>query len=204
MESKDTNALPRLFLVRHGDTDWTDSHRHTGRTDIPLNAQGEQHARSIGVRLKDEKFARVFISPLVRVRRTCELAGLDAHAEIIPDLTEWNYGDYEGRLTVDVHCERPDWNLYRDGAPGGESPEEVAARADRFLNVVRSLAGDIAAFSSGQMIRMIAARWLGLPPLAAKCFYTATASIGILGYEHNQKQSVVLLWNDVGSLNENG
>jgi probable phosphoglycerate mutase len=146
----------------------------------------------------------VFTSPLVRVRRTCELAGFSARAEVNPDLVEWDYGDYEGRMTGDIQRERPDWNLFRDGAPNGESPEQVAARADRFVEMVRLIDGDVAAFSSGHIIRMIAARWLGLPALAAKYFYTATASVGILGYEHNRTQPVVLLWNDVRPLDKNG
>lgn len=196
--------FPRLFVLRHGDTDWTDAHKHTGRTDLPLNAGGEKHARRLGARLRGETFARVFVSPLFRVRRTCELAGFATHAEINPDLTEWDYGDYEGRLTLDVQRERSQWNLYRDGAPNGESPAQVAARADRFLELVRPIEGNVAAFSSGQIIRIIAARWLGLPPLAARFFSTATAGVGILGYEHNRKQPVILLWNDIGRLGENG
>ena len=203
MAAKETQHSPRLFLIRHGNTDWSDSGKHTGRTDIPLNAGGEQHARLLGARLKGEKFSRVFVSPLIRVRRTCELAGFADHAEVTPDLTEWNYGSYEGRLTIDVHRERPDWYLYRDGAPGGESPEEVAARADRFIESVRLIDGDVAAFSSAQIIRVIVARWLGLPPLAASYFYTQTASIGILGYEHHRTQPVVRLWDDVGTLEKN-
>ena len=199
MPTKDTSQLPRLFLIRHGNTDWSDSGKHTGRTDIPLNASGEEHAVLLGSRLTGERFSRIFASPLIRVRRTCELAGLAERAEITTDLTEWNYGTYEGRLTVDVHRERPDWYLYRDGAPNGESPEEVAARADRFIERVRPMEGDVAAFSSGQTIRVIVARWLGLPPLDARFFYTDTASIGILGYEHDRMHSVVHLWDDVGS-----
>jgi probable phosphoglycerate mutase len=200
MTTKETERPPRLFLLRHGNTDWSDSRKHTGRTDIPLNASGEQHARLLGQRLKGERFVRAFVSPLFRVRRTCELAGFAEHAEVSPDLTEWDYGDYEGLLTTDVHRTRPDWYLYRDGAPNGESPKQVADRADRFINLVRPINGDVAAFSSAQIIRMIAARWLGLPPLAAKYFYTATASVGILGYEHDRSQPVVHLWDDVGTL----
>ncbi len=195
--------LPRLFLIRHGDTDWSDSRKHTGRTDVPLNARGERHARLLGERLKGGAFSRVFVSPLIRVRRTCEIAGFAARAEMNLDLVEWDYGDYEGRLSVDVERERPSWELYRDGAPHGESPEQVASRADSFINLVRSIKGDIAAFSSAQIIRMIAARWLGLPPLAARYFYTATTSVGILGYEHNRDQPVMMLWDDIASLGEN-
>ena len=200
MAANDVPHPPRLFLLRHGNTDWSDSRKHTGRTDISLNASGEQHALLFGSRLKGETFARIFVSPLIRVRRTCELAGFAEDAEVDPDLTEWDYGDYEGLLTADVHRTRPDWYLYRDGAPGGESPEQVAARADRFIQRVRSIDGEVAAFSSAQIIRMIAARWLGLPPLAAQYFYTDTASVGILGYEHDRSRPVVHLWDDVGTL----
>ncbi|MGA2582938.1 MAG: histidine phosphatase family protein [Tepidisphaeraceae bacterium] len=203
MATKDADRPSRLFLLRHGDTDWSDSRKHTGRTDIPLNASGEQHALLLGARLKGERFARVFVSPLLRVRRTCQLAGFADQAEICPNLTEWDYGDFEGLLTADVHRTRSDWYLYRDGAPNGESPDQVAARADRFINLVRPIDGDVAAFSSAQIIRMVAARWLGLPPLAAKYFYTATASVGILGYEHDQIQPVVHLWDDLGALDKN-
>ena len=196
MATDHATPLPRLFVIRHGDTAWTDSRQHTGRTDIPLNANGEAHARRLGARLKDKMFTRVFVSPLVRVRRTCELAGFAEHAELNADLTEWDYGDYESKMTADIHRQRPQWNLYRDGTPNGESPEQVAARADRFIELVRPIAGDVAAFSSGQIIRMIAARWLGLSPVHARHFYTATASIGILGYEHDRNQPVILLWNE--------
>jgi probable phosphoglycerate mutase len=202
MAAEETQPAPRLFLIRHGNTDWSDSGEHTGCTDIPLNASGEAHARLLGARLAGERFSRIFVSPLIRVRRTCELAGFADRAEVNPDLTEWNYGTYEGRLTIDVHRERPDWYLYRDGAPGGESPEQVAARADRFISLVRPIEGDVAAFSSAQIIRMIVARWLGLPPLGANYFHTDTASIGILGYEHNRSQPVVRLWDDVGELDK--
>lgn len=201
MSAIERKVFPRLFLIRHGDTDWTDTHQHTGRTDISLNANGEERARSLGARLRIEKFTRVFTSPLVRATRTCEIAGFADRAEVNSNLVEWDYGDYEGRLTVDIQRERPDWNLFRDGAPRGESPEQVAVRADQFLQVVRPIEGDVAAFSSGHIIRMIAARWLGLPTLAARLFYTATASVGTLGYEHNRNEPVVLLWNDVRPLN---
>jgi broad specificity phosphatase PhoE len=196
MVANEAKILPRLFLVRHGNTDWADALKHTGRTDVPLNARGEQRARELGARLKGQTFAKVFVSPLIRARRTCELAGFAAQAEVNPDLLEWNYGDYEGRLTRDIHRERPDWDLFRDGAPSGESPDQVAARADRFVQLVRPIDGDVAAFSSGHIIRMIAARWLGLEPLDAKYFYCDTASVGILGYERDRSQPVILLWND--------
>ena len=196
--SRDSDSLPRLFLIRHGDTDWTDSHRHTGLTNLPLNADGEKHALTLQARLKNENFVRVFTSPLIRAQRTCELAGFSGVAKIDSDLVEWDYGDYEGRKSVDIHLENPNWNLFRDGAPGGESPEEVAVRANRFIEKARSEEGDVAAFSSGHIIRMLAARWLGLPPLEAKNFFTSTASLGILGYEHDRSHPVILLWNENG------
>jgi probable phosphoglycerate mutase len=195
MAKYESTNFPRLFLIRHGDTDWTESHQHTGRTDLPLNTTGEAHSRILGGRLKGKSFVKIFVSPLQRVRRTCELAGFAGHAEVVPDLLEWDYGDYEGQTTADVHRHRPRWNLYRDGAPNGESPEHVAARADAFIELVRPFDGDVAAFSSGQIIRMIAARWLGLSPAHARHFFTATASISILGYEHDQTEPVILLWN---------
>jgi broad specificity phosphatase PhoE len=200
-QAPEARPLPRLFLIRHGNTDWSDARKHTGRTDVPLNEAGEQHALLLGKRLRSAQFSHVFVSPLSRVQRTCQLAGFAEHAEVCPNLTEWDYGDYEGILTAEVHRTRPDWYLYRDGAPNGESPAQVAARADEFIERVRTIdEGDVAAFSSAQIIRMIAARWLGLPPLAAKLFYTATASIGILGYEHDRSEPVVQLWNDVAAI----
>jgi probable phosphoglycerate mutase len=197
MPSARGNGLPRLFLVRHGDTEWTDTRRHTGRTDIPLNRRGEERAAALGAMLRRETFARVFTSPLLRARRTCELAGFGERCEVNADLVEWDYGQYEGLTTAEIRTRRPDWNLFRDGAPGGESREDVARRAERFLQKVRQIEGDVAAFSSGHTIRMIAARWLGLAPIDARLFFTATAGVGILGYEHDRDEPVVLLWNDV-------
>jgi broad specificity phosphatase PhoE len=190
--------LPRLFLARHGDTAWTESRRHTGRTDLPLNEQGEGRARQLGERLGRLSFAGVVTSPLRRASRTCELAGYGAVARVDPDLVEWDYGRYEGMLTRDILKERPGWELYRDGCPGGESPGDVAARADRFIAHVRGIEGDVLAFSSGHIIRMIAARWLGLPPEAGRYFFCRTASVGVLGFEHrNRDEPVIFLWNHV-------
>lgn len=194
-----SHSAPRLFLIRHGETAWSLTGQHTGLTDIPLTAEGETKARSIGERLRRIRgdappFTRVFASPLIRARRTCELAGFSS-AEIDPDLVEWNYGEYDGLTSAQIRQARPDWALYRDGAPGGESPAEANGRADRFLKRLRELEGDVAAFSSGHFIRLLAARWLGLPTVAAAGFYTATASISILGYEHGREDRVVLLWN---------
>jgi probable phosphoglycerate mutase len=191
------NDLPKLFLVRHGATEWTDTRRHTGLTDIPLNAAGEARARALGERLRTETFSRVYTSPLARARRTCELAGFSARAEADADLVEWDYGAYEGLTTAQILRGRPDWNLFRDGAPGGESPRQVGARADRFIARARSGAGNVVGFSSGHAIRVIAARWLGLGPEAGRYFVADTASVHVLGYEHDRTEPALLLWNQI-------
>ena len=191
-------ALPRLYLVRHGDTAWTDSHQHTGRTDLPLNERGEEHARQIGERLRRFSFARVFTSPLQRASKTCELAGFKAGAQVDRDLIEWDYGRLEGKLTSAVEKEWPGWELYRDGCPDGETPGDVAARADRFIARVHDIPGDVLAFSSGHIIRMIAARWIGLPPSAGRFFFCDPASVGVLGFEHDcRDQPILRVWNYV-------
>jgi broad specificity phosphatase PhoE len=196
-------ALPKLYLARHGDTAWTDSHQHTGRTDLPLNERGEEHARQLGELLRGFSFVRVFTSPLQRASKTCELAGFRAGAEVDRDLIEWDYGRFEGKLTSDVQKERPGWELYRDGCPDGESPGDVAVRADRFLTRVHGMSGPVLAFSSGHIIRMIAARWLGLPPADGRFFFCDPASVGVLGFEHNSRdQPVIRLWNFVSRLPE--
>ena len=190
--------LPRLFLARHGDTAWTDSGQHTGRTDLALNEAGEARARQIGEKLRRYQFASVFTSPLQRASKTCELAGFGDVAQVDPDLVEWDYGRFEGMRTRDILKERPDWELYRDGCPGGESPGDVAARADRFIARVLRIEGDVVAFSSGHIIRMIAARWLGLPPDAGRFFYCRPASVGVLSFEHkNRDEPIIGLWNYV-------
>jgi probable phosphoglycerate mutase len=193
-----SSSLPQLYLARHGDTEWTDSHRHTGRTDLPLNERGEEHARQIGEQLRRFSFSHVFTSPLQRASRTCELAGFGARAEVNRDLLEWDYGCFEGKRTSDVLKERPGWELYREGCPDGESPPDVAARADRFIARVHEIGGDVLAFSSGHIIRMIAARWLGLPPVAGRFFYCDPASVGVLGFEHNSlDEPLIRVWNYV-------
>lgn len=188
---------PELWLVRHGETAWSLSGQHTGLTDLPLTEHGERNARRVGERLKGMTFAKVFTSPLKRAARTCELAGFGAAAEIDRDLVEWNYGDYEGRRTVEIHTERPDWQLFRDGCPGGESPDQVGARADRVVNRVRGIEGDVLLFSSGHFLRVLGARWLGLEPGAGRYFLLGTASLSALRYEHNFSQPVIRLWNDM-------
>jgi probable phosphoglycerate mutase len=190
--------LPRLFLARHGDTAWTDSRQRTGRTDLPLNEHGEERARHLGERLRQFSFARVFTSPLQRASKTCALAGFGDIATVDPDLVEWDYGRFEGKLTKEVLQERPGWEMFRDGCPGGESPTDVATRADHFIARVRTVEGDVLAFSSAHTIRMIAARWLGLPPSAGRFFFCRPASVGVLGFEHNNREEPIIgLWNYV-------
>jgi probable phosphoglycerate mutase len=198
-----SSALQKLYRARHGDTAWTDSSRHTGRTDVPLNERGEEHARQLSHRLRGFSFVRVFTSPLVRASQTCALAGFGAGAAVDPDLVEWDYGRFEGKTTSDILKEQPGWELFRDGCPGGESPDDVAARADRFLARVHDLGGDVLAFSSGHTIRMIAARWLGLPPAAGRVFFCRPASVGVLGFEHDRRDQPILnLWNYVSAPRE--
>jgi broad specificity phosphatase PhoE len=189
--------LPVVYLARHGDTAWTVSGQHTGLTDLPLTAEGELHARRLGERLKGQKFAKVFTSPLQRAARTCELAGFGAVAETDPDLVEWNYGEYEGLLLSEILQKRPDWQLFRDGCPGGESPAQIGARADRVVERARAVAGDVLLFSSGHFIRVLADRWLALTPgCAAKYLLVGTASLSALSYEHSLSQPAIRLWND--------
>jgi probable phosphoglycerate mutase len=198
-----SSVLPKLYLARHGDTAWTNSHQHTGRTDIPLNERGEVHARQLGERLRGFSLVRVFTSPLQRASRTCELAGFGAVAEVDANLIERDYGRFEGTLTSDILKNRPNWELYRDGCPDGESPEDVAARADRFIARVYRMTGDILAFSSGHIIRMIAARWHGMAPAAGRVFFCRPASVGVLGFEHHRRdQPVIRLWNYVSEPRE--
>jgi len=189
--------LPVLYMARHGETAWSLSGQHTGFTDLPLTPNGERNARRLGERLKGMSFAKVFTSPLQRAARTCELAGFGAVAETDPELVEWNYGQYEGRCSAEIFAERPDWQLFRDGCPGGESPAQVGERADRVVQRVRTVPGDVLLFSSGHFIRVLAARWLALGPEAAgRYFLLTTASLSALGYEHKLSQPVIRLWND--------
>jgi broad specificity phosphatase PhoE len=190
------DALPAVYLARHGETAWTISHQHTGRTDLPLTPNGEAQARRLGARLEGMKFAAVFTSPLQRAVRTAELAGLGRVAQVDPDLVEWNYGAYEGRTTAEIHAERPDWQLFRDGCPDGELPEQVAARADRAIRRVRDIPGDVLLFSSAHFLRMFAARWLGLEPVTGKYFVLETASLSAVGYEHDRSEPVIRLWDE--------
>jgi broad specificity phosphatase PhoE len=188
---------PCVTLVRHGETEWSASGRHTGRTDIPLTAEGERKARGLKERLKGLSFDRVFTSPLQRAARTCELAGLGAAAKVDPDLLEWDYGDYEGRKTAEILAGRPGWRLFRDGCPHGEQPADVAARADRVIARLRATDDRAIVFSSGHILRVLAARWLGLGPSEGRLFMLSTASMSVLGYEHDKSEPAVQLWNEV-------
>jgi probable phosphoglycerate mutase len=189
-------TLPIVYLARHGETLWSLTGQHTGLTDLPLTQRGERNARALGERLNGQKFAKVFTSPLIRARRTCELAGFGAAVEVDPDLVEWNYGQYEGRRTSEIRAERPDWQLFRDGCPGGESPDQVGARADRVLSRVRAVQGDVLLFSSGHFLRVLTARWLAIDPASGEYFLLSTASLSALGYERSLCQPVICLWND--------
>jgi len=187
-----------IYLVRHGETEWSLSGQYTGRTDIPLTAHGEDAAREVGRRLQGIPFAHVLTSPLQRARQTCALAGLEPTPEIAPDLTEWDHGDDEGRPHAEVSAARPDWNLFRDGAPNGETPAQLSARADRLIAHLRSLDGHIALFAHGHVGRVLAARWIGLPVAQAQCLLLSTASVSVLCYEHDRTdQPAIALWNSV-------
>ena len=196
-------VLQIVYLARHGETHWTISGQYTGLTDLPLTERGERNASRLKERLRGLSFAKVFTSPLQRAKRTCELAGFGAVAEIDRDLVEWNYGDYEGRHSADVHRERPDWELFRDGCPGGESPGEAAARADRVVSRVRAVPGNVLLFSSGHFIRVLATRWIGLEvTVNAKRFMLSTASLSAVGYENELSRPVIRLWNDTHHVGE--
>ena len=189
-------VFPIVYLARHGETAWSLSGQHTGSTDLPLTERGEDDARRLGERLRVLQFAKIVTSPLRRAARTCELAGFGSACEVDPDLVEWNYGQYEGRTSAEIHAERPNWDLFRDGCPGGETPAQVGARADRAVNKARAVEGDVLVFSSGHILRVLAARWLGLEPGAARYLLLSTGSLSALGYEHTRSQPVIRLWND--------
>jgi broad specificity phosphatase PhoE len=187
---------PTIYLARHGETEWSISGQHTGLTDIPLTARGERNARQLGQRLAGLKFSHVFTSPLKRARRTCELAGFAKQAVIDPDLVEWNYGDYEGKTSQDIHREQPDWEVFHDGGPHGESVAQVGARADRVVARLRALNSGALVFSSGHFLRVLGARWCGLDTSAGKSLFLSTAALSAVGYEHGLESPVIRLWND--------
>jgi broad specificity phosphatase PhoE len=192
-----SERLPIVFVARHGETAWSLSGQHTGRTDLPLTPNGERNAKRLGERLKGLTFAKVFTSPLHRASRTCALAGFGAVAEIDTDLVEWDYGEYEGRTSAEIQAQTPTWDLFRDGCHRGESPAQVGDRADRVVQRIRAISGNVLLFSSGHFIRVLAARWLALSPgCAGRYLLLNTASLSALSYEHNMSRPVIRLWND--------
>jgi len=194
-----SESLPEIYLARHGETAWTISQQHTGRSDIPLTERGERNARSLGERLRGMVFTKVLVSPLQRARRTALLAGFGDSGELEPDLMEWDYGRYDGLTTVDIHKVQPDWSLFRDGCPGGESVAAVGARADRAIARLRAIDGRVCVllFGHGHFFRVLAARWLGLAPADGRLLFLSTASLSVLGYEHTRDEPAIRLWNDV-------
>jgi probable phosphoglycerate mutase len=181
-------------LVRHGETEWSRAGKHTGRTDVPLTEAGRQEAQAVGAALAKHRFALVLTSPLARAAETCRLAGLGETAEERDDLREWDYGAYEGRTTAEIRAKRPGWSLWADGAPDGETAAEVGERADRVIAELCSVDGDVAVFAHGHLLRVVAARWLGLEPGAGRMFALDPATISILGYE--RETPVIRLWNE--------
>ena len=190
--------LPVTYLARHGETEWSREGRHTGLTDLPLTEQGECNAQRLRERLTGLLLVKVLTSPLQRATRTSELAGFGGVAEVDPDLVEWNYGDYEGVRTDEIRANQPGWELFRDGCPNGESPADVAARADLVVARVRAIKGNVLIFSSGHFLRVFAARWLGLEPITGKYLMLGTASLSALSYEHDMCDPAIRFWNDTG------
>jgi len=188
-------VLPYVCLVRHGETAWTLTGQHTGRNDIPLTTRGEDEARALRASLGELTFTEVFTSPAQRARRTCELAGFGAVARADADLAEWDYGDYEGRRTSEIQASRPTWRLFEDGCPNGESADDVAVRADRLIASIRRCPGNVLLFGHRDMFRVMAARWVELPPIAGRRLYLDTAALSLLGYHHALDEPVIRLWN---------
>jgi broad specificity phosphatase PhoE len=197
-------SLPRIYLVRHGETAWTLTAQHTGRTDLPLNEQGEREARGLAGCLGALPFEQILSSPLQRARRTAELAMPGASVEFDDDLMEWDYGAYDGRRTVDIQVERPGWRLFRDGCPGGETLDSVGARADRVIGRVRALGGDVLIFAHREILRVLAARWIGLSAIEGRGLLLATASVSVLGYDHDLAEPVIHVWNERGATRPRG
>jgi len=194
--SKPTDTRLCLYLIRHGETNWSLSGQHTGRTDIALTEHGEEEAGALAPPLRDIPFSHVLTSPRQRARQTCDQSGLGAKAEIESDLAEWDYGDYEGLHSDDIYKQRPDWNIFRDGCPHGEMPEQVSARADRLIARLNTLEGNVALFSHGQFGGVLAARWIGLTVAEAAHFPLGTASVSTLCYDPRHKNiAVIALWN---------
>ena len=190
----------QVWLFRHGATEWSETGQHTGRTDLPLVEAGRERAKAIGRRLKGRPFARVMSSPMDRALETCRLAGYGKDVEVTNDLMEWDYGDYEGRRTVDIRKERPGWLLWTGGVPNGETAEQVGRRADKVIERAASAGGDVALFAHGHILRVLCARWLDLPPTDGKMFALGTATVSVLGFEHDYH--VIRHWNQSGHLVE--
>lgn len=189
----DASSARRVYLVRHGETEWSLSGKHTSRTDLPLTAEGERRAELLAPVFRHHPFALVFTSPMKRATRTCELAGLLSRAECLDDLREWDYGDYEGRTTVDIRAAHPGWNLFHDGAPHGETAEDVAARMRRVIDRILAAQGDVAVFGHGHALRVLTAVWLELAPEDAERFALETGTVSVLGFERETR--VVRMWN---------
>jgi broad specificity phosphatase PhoE len=184
---------PRCVLIRHGETEWSRNGRHTGRTDLPLLPEGEAQAEALAPKLSAYEFATVLTSPLLRARETCELAGLGEGAIIDPDLSEWDYGAYDGLTTAEIRIDRPGWDLFDDGAPGGESADDVRIRVDRVIDRVQATSGDVACVAHAHVLRVMAARWIGLEAPVARFFALDPASLSELDWERDQP--VISLWN---------
>lgn len=190
--------LPHIFLIRHGETEWSVSGQHTGRADVSLTANGELEARRLGEQIRGVSFRHVLVSPLQRAKQTCQSAGLADDAVNEPDLIEWDNGEYEGRTHKEIAKERPGWSVFRDGCPNGESPQQISDRADRLILKLRELDGHVALFSHGHFGRVLGVRWIGLPIEFAQRFFLDTASLSILGYQHQDAaQPAILLWNSI-------
>jgi broad specificity phosphatase PhoE len=187
--------MNELLLARHGETEWSASGRHTSHTDLPLTSDGRRLAQRLAPRLAERRLALVLTSPLRRAIETCELAGLAGTAQTLDDLREWDYGDYEGMTTDEIHGRRPGWSLWRDGCPNGETAADVGARADRVIARIRAADGDVVVFGHGHMLRVLAARWLGLPPADGALFALATGTLSMLGYEHGT--AVIRSWSEL-------
>jgi broad specificity phosphatase PhoE len=189
-----------IWLFRHGETEWSANGRHTGRTDLPLTEAGRERAAEVGRHLEGRPFALVLSSPLARALDTCRLAGYGGSVELTDDLMEWNYGDYEGRRTVDIQKERPGWSLWTDGVPNGETAEDVGRRAGRVIGRATAAGGDVALFAHGHILRVLSACWLGLPPTGGQLFALGTSAVSVLGFEHDYH--VLRRWNQSSDLVE--
>ena len=200
MSGSSITARDDVYLVRHGETAWTITGQHTGRTDLALTSRGEEQARSLGPRLNGQRFDHVFSSPLRRALRTCELAGFAGAAALDPGAARVGLRSLRGADLAEIHRERPDWELFRDGCPGGESVSQITARADRVVSRLRTLKGNVLIFSSGHILRILAARWIDSPAALGRRLVLDPACVCLLGYDHGGLDSVIRLWNDRGRL----